>query len=56
MRAYRGGAIVNTPRGARVDLSPVIGMYSPSKWELESVSYAFAKEVALFGIRVLRIL
>jgi NAD(P)-dependent dehydrogenase (short-subunit alcohol dehydrogenase family) len=36
-----------------VDPSPAMRMYGASEWALEGASQGFAKELALFGIRVL---
>ncbi|MFC4241765.1 oxidoreductase [Gryllotalpicola reticulitermitis] len=53
MRAQRFGTIVNMASIAGLNGFPSVGYYSASKFAVEGISEALAREVELFGIRVL---
>ena len=53
MRAQKSGAVVNISSMAGIAGFPGIGYYNASKFAVEGLSEALAKEVAPFGIKVL---
>ncbi|KAJ6447068.1 MFS multidrug transporter [Purpureocillium lavendulum] len=53
MRERRSGQIVNLSSVGGQDVLPTCGAYSSSKFAIEGISEALAKEVAEFGISVL---
>jgi NAD(P)-dependent dehydrogenase (short-subunit alcohol dehydrogenase family) len=52
MRARRSGHVINVSSMAGLVANPGTGYYSASKWAVEALSEALAREVAPFGIRV----
>jgi NAD(P)-dependent dehydrogenase (short-subunit alcohol dehydrogenase family) len=52
MRAQRSGHLINVTSEGGLRAFPGIGAYHASKWALEGLSEALAKEVAELGIRV----
>lgn len=53
MRAQKSGAVVNISSMAGVSGFPGIGYYNASKFAVEGLSEALAREVAPFGVKVL---
>jgi NAD(P)-dependent dehydrogenase (short-subunit alcohol dehydrogenase family) len=52
LRAQGGGHVIQVSSIGGISALPNVGIYNSSKWALEGISQALAREVAEFGIRV----